>query len=92
MKTPKEKAKELVFIYYSLISGMELNFIYKLSYLPKGDKHFETAKECAIICIEEKIKYANDLFCFFTNESPMYYIIKSSIDRQIEIKQEIEKL
>ena len=34
--SPKEKAKELVYDNYSLISGLSLDFIYRLNDLPKG--------------------------------------------------------
>ena len=45
--TPKEQAKQLVNEYYSLISGIELNYISKLIVLPNGDSYYETAKMCA---------------------------------------------
>jgi len=53
--TPKEKAKELVSKNYSIISGMELSYLSKLITFPNGDSHFETARECSIIAVDEII-------------------------------------
>lgn len=53
---PKEKAKELINKHYSVITGMELNYVSKLIQLPKGDSNYETAKECALIAAKEIYK------------------------------------
>jgi hypothetical protein len=51
--TPKKKAIELINKYYSEISGMDLSYISKLIVLPNGDSHYETAKKCTLICVNE---------------------------------------
>ena len=50
--TAKEKAKELVNKFYSLITGMEVSYISKLIYLPSGDSNYEIARLCARIAAE----------------------------------------
>jgi hypothetical protein len=79
--TPKEKAKELVNKQYSLITGMELSYVSKLIYLPKGDTNYETAKECALVAVDEVLCAIQDLPI---NEVNWNY--------WQEVKQEIEKL
>ena len=51
--TAKEKAEGLVAKYYSEISGMKLSFLSKLIIKPIGDSHYETAKKCALIAVDE---------------------------------------
>lgn len=57
MSNAKENAKELVNKYYSLITGMGVNFISKLIVLPSGDSNYETAKQCALITVDEMLEY-----------------------------------
>jgi hypothetical protein len=52
----KEAAVQLVGEFYSEISGMPVTFILKFVQFPKEDRHFETAKKCAIICVVKMIK------------------------------------
>ena len=74
--TPKEKAKKLVDKFYSEITGMELSFVSKLIVLPNGDSNYKTAKQCALIAVDEIIKTSGF----------------KVINYWQEVKQEIEKL
>jgi hypothetical protein len=85
---PKEKAKELVNKQYSLITGMELSYVSKLIYLPKGDTNYETAKQCALVVVDEMIKeYKRIAIPYIADKS---YVI--DMEYWQEVKQEIEKL
>ncbi len=81
--TAKEKAKELVSTYYSLISGLPINFVSKLIALPNGDSYYEIAKQCALIAVDEILKSHYKLF---TGVKPSIYKYYE------EVKSEIEKL
>ena len=84
--TPKEKAKELVDLYYSLISGLPINFVSKIIALPNGDSYYEIAKQCELKAVDE-IMTANGLHPDDTdydyNRAELYWQ---------ELKAEIEKL
>ena len=74
MKTPKEEAKEL-------LSQMCL--------LDFSDENIVIAKQCALICVDEKIKTVQEL-CELKNgmsEDELAFI-----GELLEVKQEIEKL
>jgi len=81
----KEEAKALVNEFYSIISGLELNYISSLITFPNGDSHFKTAKQCAIIAVDEIIK-----------SSPHKHITDTwvilNIDYWNEVKTEIQNL
>ena len=81
--TPKEKAKKLVDKFYSEITGMELSFVSKLIVLPNGDSNYKTAKQCAIIAVNERMEEESS-WLIKTGESPSNY--------WEQVKQEIEKL
>jgi hypothetical protein len=83
--TAKEKAEELVNKFYSKITGMELSYISKLIYLPNGDSNYETAKQCAIIAVDE-ILIANT----FNKDNIECYLIEYKYYQ--EVRQEIQKL
>jgi len=75
--TPKEKAKELVNKQYSLITGMELSYVSKLIYLPKGDTNYETAKQCALIAVDEIIKNVGN----YGQGAVYWYHVKREIEK-----------
>ena len=81
--TSKEKAIELVSTHYSLISGMELSYISKLIEFPSGDSHYETAKQCALIAVDEIIKVFNTYESLYISEIeiPFWQEVKSEIDK-----------
>lgn len=79
----KEKAFELVTNYYSLITGMQLSFLSKLTVMPNGDSYYETAKKCAISSVNEIIKVINN-DCMLCKQTKRDY--------WKEVKQEIDKL
>jgi len=56
MNTPKEIAIELVDKFYSKISGVPINVISKMIMTFNSDSHFKTAKECALIAVDEILK------------------------------------
>jgi hypothetical protein len=87
--TPKEEAIELVRRYYSLISGMELSYISKLIVFPSGDSHFETAKQCALIAVDEIIEALNLLLKSGLNND--FDILKLR-GFYMKVKQEIERI
>lgn len=93
--TPKEQAKQLVNEYYSLISGMELNYISKLIVLPNGDSYYETAKMCAKKAVDELIKnsyFINELTSLRFKGSLFINPLTESKEHWQEVKKEIEKL
>ena len=77
--TPKEKAEELINVYYPIVNGGEqYNWVFKKS------------KECALIAVDEIINsnpYKVSLEGKFLTEH-----IKYDINFWQEVKQEIEKL
>jgi hypothetical protein len=75
--TPKEKAKELVDKMY----GDELN------YMTEGQ-----AKQCALIAVNELIKYHDDLMDVVRYELPSNIVAVIPYKYWEEVKQEIEKL
>ena len=85
--TPKEKAKKLVDKFYSEITGMELSFVSKLIVLPNGDSNYKTAKQCALIVVDEIIKELPIL-----DYHPLGSYTNPRIKYWQEVKQEIEKL
>lgn len=86
--TPKEKAEELAIRYYSLISGLDINFISKLSRLPSEDNYFGNARQCALIAVDELI----DTVPSIDTMPPYMPITKRCKEYWNEVKQEIEKL
>lgn len=48
----KQKAKSILIDFYSIVSGIELNYLSKLMELSNGDSHYKTAKECAKIHVK----------------------------------------
>jgi hypothetical protein len=76
--TLQEKAKYLVNKHYSLITGMELSYVSKLIYLPSGDSNYETAKQCALVTVDELLNDTEDVIDYHS-----YWQ---------KVKQEIEKL
>ena len=75
--TPKEKAKELVEKYYALIDFSEV-------YQPSS----KSAKECALICVEEIISIPSVQAAYAQG----YSNSKSTESYWREVKQEIKKL
>ena len=53
--TPKEKAKELVNEYFSLITNMDLNVFRKENNFWNIDSKYKLAKQCALFCVNEII-------------------------------------
>ena len=87
--TPQEKAQELVNKNYSIITGWKISFIKKLKVTILEDSNYQTAKQCALIAVEE-IKKAHPYI-------PLRYMLESeALDAAIEywneVKAEIEKL
>ena len=70
--TPKEKAEELVYRFMQPIDGLH-----------KYPMCFDTAKQCALIAVDEMLDFRNGL-----------YINEGSLAHKylLDIKQEIEKL
>ena len=83
--TAKEKAKELVSTYYSLISGLPINFVSKLIALPNGDSYYEKAKQCALIAVQ-------NIICANPHSNPLNTNQYSTMKWWQEVKSEIEKL
>lgn len=54
--TPQKQAKELVNIYYSKITGWKISFIKKLKVTIIEDSNYQTAKQCALIAVDEILK------------------------------------
>jgi hypothetical protein len=95
--TPKEKAKELVYKYQSLVNTWDcyndesLEMIYRLPDM----------KQCALIAVDELIEYHNSLFnkgfkdVHIAISSPIKTyidILNPQLKYLQEVKQEIEKL
>lgn len=81
--TPREKAVQLVDDFWSKIT-------YKLG----EDTSFERAKDCVIICVDEKIETLKMVNSFVglegTEEYDQFY--KEELEELQEVKTEIEKL
>ena len=59
MKTPEEKAKELVD---------------RFKYIVDGEDYFEKAKQCALICAEQNIMTADrSLFADYRESEPLFW-------------------
>jgi hypothetical protein len=88
----KEEAKALVNEFYSIISGLELNYISSLITFPNGDSHFKTAKQCAIIAVNREVESITilSLLCNFDNK--MKPILEEKIKELNEVKTEIQNL
>ena len=76
--TPKEKAEELVYDKY---------FYHPKLYLSKGG-----AKICALIAVDELIKYHDDLMDVVRYELPSNIVAVIPYKYWDDVKQEIEKL
>lgn len=58
--TPQEKAGVMMFNFYSKISGIKvINLPANLITQMSGDSHFKTAKECALVCVDEILNGAH---------------------------------
>ena len=55
MKTPKEKAEELLNEHFSLITNMDLNYFRKQNNFWNIDSNYKAAKQCASFCVNEII-------------------------------------
>ena len=82
--TPKEKAKELLWKYLPILEGWKY-------------EDSNTAKKCALIAVDEKIKTAQEVFehCFnhdFWNGNYDFKDMEKYISDLKELKQEIENL
>ena len=75
--TPKEKALELVQKYF------------KANHQPYG---FKDAKQCALIAVDELIKYHDDLMDVVRYELPSNIVAIIPYKYWDDVKQEIEKL
>ena len=80
--TPKEKAIEL---YNKFLNPSGDTYLY-------GMLEHESAKECALIAVDELIKYHDDLMDVVRYELPSYIVAILPYKYWDEVKQEIEKL
>jgi len=80
--TPKEKAQELVNKFAKLPE--EGSLMWYLS--------FEIAKQCALIAVDELIKYHDDLMDVVRYELPSHIVAVIPYKYWDDVKQEIEKL
>jgi len=76
MKTPKEKAKELVEKFRKEYEWVEKDFTIDL---------YRDSKQCALICVDEVIKT-------YTNKNATYWLLEEEVDYWQQVKTEIEKL
>jgi len=88
--TPQEKAKELVNKFMKFSSSQKINYPIDEDYssivITEGEGvKKESANKCALICVDEILKEANELYRIERNEL-------SDKEYWQEIKQEIEKL
>lgn len=90
MKNPKEKALELVDKYrsfsYSIIIELQNNEVKYFNGLPAGT----TAKQCALIAVEEQLKLIDDMIPTLSSEFKDLCLYKAQ--ELLNIKSEIEKL
>lgn len=89
--TPETDAIKLLSEFYSLISGMELSYISKLTTFPNGDSHYETAKKCTFLHIEKLIESSPSL-PIKGDGGYFYEDIELSTEHFKKIKTELEKL
>jgi len=90
---PKEKALELVTIYYSQLSGVPKALVGSLPL--SDDSYWKEAVQCALISVQNSINLLNEIDCEFMktqyNISSSRYVSKKLIEL-LDVKTKIEKL
>jgi hypothetical protein len=90
--TPKEKAQELFDKYYILFNNFP-NYQYVIENLNTiQDEKLYTTKQCALIAVDELIKYHDEFMDVVRYELPSNIVASIPYKYWDEIKQEIEKL
>ena len=88
--TPKEKAEELVDKFYQTTPNEY--FVNEPIGIKGRYKSWEQAKQCALIAVDELIKYHDDLMDVVRYELPSNIVAVIPYKYWDDVKQEIEKL
>ena len=84
----KEKAIELVDKF--MTGATKTGYNYKSEKITLYVLQFKQAKQCALICVDEKINLLNEIRD--DNHSDEFWAIENALQKLYTVKQEIEKL